>query len=792
MTGIEKKYILLLVLVILICVLIYFILKFKKRKNLLKQLNLQLFLIKIPIYKPKENQNLKQEIAFTEQLISSLAAFKRPFIFEVAVPYLGEEIHFYCAVDKDMSEVLTKQIEAIWEDAVVEKVEDYNIFNYQGYSVAAYLKQKENFILPIRTYHELEVDTFSPILGSLSKINEIGEGAAIQYIIKPNSKFKKYVLKAIESLKKGQKLKDILRNDVLKLLPSYSDFYDALLGNVKDSTKEQKEKIIDDLAIKALELKSQKPLFSLNIRLLASAPTLNQAEMILQALSEGFSQFGAPLRNEFKVVKVKNPKKLIYQFNFRIFDNNNYIVLNTEELASVFHLPISLTTIPKIKYLKVKEAAPPIDLPKSGITLGLSSYRGEQKEIKITEEDRRRHLYIIGQTGTGKSNLITFMAEQDIKNGKGLAVIDPHGDLVEHLAGLIPKERFEDVIYFDPGDINHPIGLNMLEYDFNRPEEKTFIVNELLNIFDKLYDLKQTGGPIFEQYMRNALLLLMEDAINEPATLMEVPRVFADEDFRLEKLERINNPVVIDFWQKEAEKAGGESALANITPYITSKFNNFTANDYMRPIVGQIKSAFDFRQIMDQGKILLVNLSKGRLGDINANLLGMIIVGKILKAALSRVDVSQENRKDFYLYIDEFQNFTTDSISVILSEARKYRLNLIIAHQFIAQLIEKIRDSIFGNVGSMIVFRVGATDADFLVKYFEPVFKQSDLANIDNFNAYVKLLIKGQTTKPFNIKTLAASKPDYDLIKTIIDLSKMKYSRPRIEVEQEIFERLRF
>lgn len=759
-----------------------------KRKKLLELLNYQLFLIKIPIYTPKENFNLKQEISITEQLISALGSFKQPFIFEVAVPYLGEEIHFYCSVNKKISEILKKQIESLWPDAAVEKIEDYNIFNSQGYTVASYILQKEKFLLPIRTYQELDLDTFLPILGSLTKINEIGEGAALQYIIKPSPGFKKDILKAINSLKKGSKLKDVLSPSVLP--SSFEDVANALKTSEKG--KEPKEKIIDDLAIKALEAKSSKPLFAVNIRLIASAPTLNQAELILNSLAEGFAQFGAPLRNELKVVKVKNPKKIIYQFNFREYDINKAMILNTEEIASLFHLPTSITHIPKIKYLKSKESAPPAELPKEGLLLGLSSYRGEQKEVRITTEDRRRHFYIIGQTGTGKSNLITFMAEQDIKEGRGLAVIDPHGDLVEHLAGLVPKERIDDVIYFDPGDINHPIGLNMLEYDFNRPEEKTFIVNELLNILDKLYDLRQTGGPMFEQYMRNALLLLMEDAINEPATLMEVPRVFADEDFRLEKLERIKNPVVIDFWQKEAEKAGGEAALANITPYITSKFNNFTANDYMRPIIGQIKSAFNFREIMDEGKILLVNLSKGRLGDINANLLGMIIVGKILKAALGRVDIEQEKRKDFYLYIDEFQNFTTDSISVILSEARKYRLNLVIAHQFIAQLIEKIRDSIFGNVGSMIVFRVGATDAEFLAKYFEPTFKQNDLANIDNFNAYVKLLIKGQTSKPFNIKTLPANKPDYELAQKVKDLTKIKYARSREEIEEEIFNRLRF
>ena len=283
----------------------------------------------------------------------------------------------------------------------------------------------------------------------------------------------------------------------------------------------------------------------------------------------------------------------------------------------------------------------------------------------------------------------------------------------------------------------------------------------------------------------------MEDAPNEPATLMEVARVFTDTEFRGRKLSRIMNPIVIDFWEKEAVKAGGDAALANMTPYITSKFNNFTSNDYMRPIIGQPKSAFSFRQVMDEGKILLVNLSKGRIGDINANLLGMIITGKVLMAALSRVDEPQEKRRDFNLYIDEFQNFTTDSISTILSEARKYALNLTMAHQFIAQLTEKIRDAVFGNVGSIISFRVGAQDAEFLVKQFEPVFSENDLLNIDNFNTYVKILVNGQTAKPFNIKTLPPEGGDMGLVDKLKELSRLKYGRDRQEVEEEILKRLR-
>ncbi|OHA13618.1 MAG: hypothetical protein A2909_00750 [Candidatus Tagabacteria bacterium RIFCSPLOWO2_01_FULL_39_11] len=421
--------------------------------------------------------------------------------------------------------------------------------------------------------------------------------------------------------------------------------------------------------------------------------------------------------------------------------------------------------------------------------LGVNSYRGKDTEVRLGPEDRRRHFYIIGQTGTGKSSFMENMVLQDIVSGKGVCMIDPHGPSVEVVLGQIPKERIEDVIYFDPADTSRPMGLNMLEYDKNYPEQKTFVVNELFSIFQKLYGaVPESMGPMFEQYFRNATLLVMDDP-ESGNTLLEIERVMTEKSFREHKLSRTQNPVVKNFWREVAEKAGGEAALQNIVPYITSKFDTFLANEIMRPIIAQEKSAFRFREIMDGGKILLINLSKGRLGDINAHLIGLIMVGKILMAALSRVDLSEENRRDFFLYIDEFQNITTDSIATILSEARKYRLDLIIAHQFIGQLDEKIKKSVFGNVGSIAGFRVGAEDAEFLEKHFAPVFNANDLMNIDNFNAYLKILINGQTSKPFNIRALPPKKGNLAVAESIKELSAIKYGVPREEVEREINKR---
>ena len=756
---------------------IFLITKKIYRKYFLETLKLRALLVKLPQkFEKNEEADPLKEINLTGQLLSGLSNLKIPFSLEAAVHYIGEEINFYVCVPKDSVQFTMRQIQGLWNDAHIEEADDYNIFNHQGISEGVYLKQKEVYALPIHTYEEADFDTFLPILSSLSKIKEVGEGAAIQILVKPApASFKKTLVNFIYQLKKGAKLEDVLQSSNMI---SLKDIQRALKGkDLKEEKEERESKIVlDEEAIKSLEKKIAKPMFSVVVRLIVSAPNQPRAGELLEGIAESFSQFQAPLRNGIKAVKPRNQKDFLFDYIFRIFDDKERMVLGTDELVSLFHLPTSLTETPRVKWLKSREAPPPAVLPKEGTLIGESIFRGENKQIFITDEDRRRHVYMVGQTGTGKTNLMMNMIMEDIRKKKGIAFIDPHGDSVDYILGLIPKERMEDVIIFDPGDLAHPLGLNMLEYDLNKPEQKTFIVNEMQSIIAKLFpESGDALGPMFQQYMRNALLLLMEDAKYESATLMDVPRVFTDEVYRKKKLERCGNPVVKDFWEREAIMAGGDASLQNITPYITSKFNNFTANDYVRPIISRPKSTLRFREIMDSGKILLVNLSKGRIGDLNANLLGMVIVGKILMSALSRTDIPMEQRKDFNLYIDEFQNVTTDSISTILSEARKYRLNLVIAHQFIAQLEEKIKDAVFGNVGSMIVFRVGAKDAEELVKQFAPVFNENDLINIDNFDAYVKILINGQTSKPFNIRGLLAPKNDAALRNELKELSRRKY-----------------
>lgn len=753
-------------LLVFLAISVFFLSRYAKKKRLKRELNMRLLFVRLPHILPgdKEKRDVLSEIAKTEQLVVALAKNEAPFIAEVAVHNIGEEISFYVAVSEQMVQSAMRQVDGLWPGSQVEIApEDYTIFNSQGNVALATLRQRSSFVLPIRTYTEANLDTFATILSNFTKIQALGEGLALQIVAVPAPKeSKKRISGIIYRLKKGEKLNDIIASGLKNIFIS------------KEKIPETQPRVVDEEAVKFLEAKNSKPLFSVNVRLVASAPTPYRTSELLDGLADSFSQFVAPRGNEFRLVKMGDSRKEVLKFVFREFDGGESMILNSAEIGSIFHFPISTTEIPRVKDVKAREAPPPASMLGKGTLLGESVFRGEVRPVFISDDDRRRHIYVVGQTGTGKSGLLHHMAIADIASGKGVAVLDPHGDLIDVILGSIPPDRYKDVIVFDPGDRLNPLGLNMLEYDSRYPEQKTFIVNELLNIFDKLYDLKTTGGPMFEQYMRGALLLLMEGSQGS-ATLMDVPRVFTDIVFRRELLARCENPVVIDFWEKEAIKAGGDAALNNMTPYVTSKFNNFIANDYMRPIISQAKSAFNFREVMDSGKILLVNLSKGRIGESNAALLGMILVGKVLMAALSRVDVAQEKRRDFNLYIDEFQNFTTDSISTILSEARKYRLNLVMAHQFIAQLPEKIKGAVFGNVGSMIVFRVGPEDAEFLVKQFEPVFGKNDLINLDNRNAYVKLLVGGQTTAPFNMRTVETPTVNSDIQDGLKELSRKVY-----------------
>ncbi len=784
----------------------------KSKKQALAALHQVLLLVTIPQRRQSEAEHdskpTKEYLAQAEQFFSSLGVLISqsrkqkwpPLAFETSVHLLDEEIHFYVAVPERLVEEMTKEIHAFYPEAHVEPVDDYNIFHPNGEMAAAYVVLEKNPILPLKTYQTFEIDPLLSFANSLVKLAKEGEGAAIQVLLdKGDSELNERASKAAKKLMEGQSLKEAFSGS--KTAETLISQVVLSAGTVITLSGSQEKK---DQDLKASQPKTVGPAeqqiaqmiqekaghqnFKANIRILTSAQTKERAEFLLNNLKGSFSQFNNPMANSFKIREIRSKsalKKEAFKFSFRIFSDDEAVYLSTDELASVWHFPPQNLPAPKIKWLKARSAEPPSNLPEEGIVLGENIFRNDRRLVRMKADDRRRHFYIIGQTGTGKSTLMHEMIRQDMESGHGLAVIDPHGTLVEPLLGLVPKNRAEDVIYFNPGMTERPMGLNMLEW--KTEEQKDFAVSEMIGIFMKLFPPEYIG-PMFEHDMRNAMLTIMADPEN-PGTIVEIPRIFTDKEFVRSKMPKVTDPVVRSYWEKEAAQTTDFHKSEKLG-YLISKLGRFLENSMMRNILGQAQSSFNFREAMDSNKIILANLSKGRVGEMNSYLLGMILVSKILIAAFSRVDTAQNFLKDFYLYVDEFQNFTTDSVVSILAEARKYRLNLVIAHQFIGQLPQNIKDAVFGNVGSIASYRVGSEDAEFLSKQFAPIFGANDLVNIENYSAYIKMLIDGYPSRPFSIRSFPQTKGEEQWANQVMALSVLKYGRPREIVESEIWQKL--
>ncbi len=704
--------------------------------------------------------------------------------FEIA-SYMGL-IYFYISTPRKFRTAIEQQLQAQFPSVNIDEVDDYNFFNPKDVVIGAYMRYTKSYSYPFKTFQQTESDPLNGILNPLTKLSE-GTGVAIQYIVRsahPN--WRLLVQKHGKEISEGKK-----SGGVLSLV---SDLFHALTAKSDDTQKTPYSATpLEQELVKKMDEKQSRAGLDCNTRIMVSAPTDATAQLILKNVINSYSQYNLyQFGNSFQSEVPRKPHKLIKQCIYRSFDEKRNMLVNTEELASLWHLPLPFTEVPNIKWLSSRSAPPPQNVFKEGVVLGYNIYRGVRTEIRIGRLDRARHMYVIGMTGTGKSTLLSNQASQDIKNGEGCCIMDPHGELAEAVLGTVPPERIDDVVYLDPADVARPIGLNVLEFDEEHPEQKTFVINEFIKILDRLYNLKETGGPMFESYLRNAILLNMSHP-ESGNTLMEISKVLAHDEFRAFKLTKCDNKPVHDFWVKEAEKAGGEASLANMVPYITTKLNQFIGNDIMRPIIAQQKSAINFREMMDTKKILLINLSKGKLGEMNSNLLGLIIVGKILAAALARADMDEKDRSDFYFYIDEFQNFLTDSIESILSEARKYKLILNVAHQYIGQLTkggdEAIKNAIFGNVGTKVCFRIGIDDSEVMEKEYEPVFSRNDLMNVEARNAYMKLMINQSVSRPFNMATYPPPQSDIELKKALKEISRLTYGRDREIIEREIRER---
>ena len=721
---------------------------------------------------PRDNE---VEISAADQMFSSLSGIRGGGFFDrllgkfdyisFEIVATSELISFYVSSNDDISDLVEKQIHASYPMCEVLRVERPDIFKNEGFVEFAQLGFSKKSFFPLKVHDdELKVDTLSHITSVISKLTN-NEYAIYQLIIYPVAG--KWIKKANKHTKPK--------------------------GVGKDKPQSPPSASVEYINQKITE-KTQKSAFFTTIRLITVSINEERAKSILSNMVASFSQFSDPYSNKLKKTKLRGFFKkdfaLGYLFNFpRIFIefSKKTVILNTTELASLFHFPNKNVQTPHIHWLLSKRAPVSSTVPNQGLFLGNGVYRGHRRPVYINEDDRRRHMYIVGRTGTGKSTFLESLILQDIQAGRGVAFLDPHGQSARNIIDRIPPERAEDVIYFNAADFERPLGFNLME--FYSEQDKHMIVNSFYNMLEKLFDPNKQGitGPRLERAVRNCMLTAMSKPGN---TLIEVFRlVILDQKFINEMVPFIKDDLVKKYWTEEMAQTS-DYHKSETLGYFASKFDRFVINQLMRNILGQSKSSFNLRDVMDNQKILIVDLDKGKIGEENSQFLGLLLVPKILSAALSRSDLSESERKDFYLYVDEFQNFATDDFAQIMSESRKYKLDLTVANQYIAQMIDEVKNSVFGNVGSLVSFKVGVADAEFLEKEYEPIFNAEDLINLENQYTYVKMLSQGEVQPPFSMQTIMSDmKADPEVGKAIIKLSRLKYGRDVADIEEEIRKR---
>lgn len=705
-------------------------------------------------------------------------------------------VNFYTAVPISLIEVVKQAIVSAYPSARLEEVPEHNIFNPRGKlsgTTGGELKLKEDFAYPIATYQDAKRDAMEGILNAMSTLED-EDGVSIQILLRPADDQWRKTAKELAS--KKRKGKDDKKKAADQIISFGKDMATAFVKppEAKDAKKDEKKNELSNLeqtVLDSIDEKTRYPGYEVCIRIVSSSNVAHRSQAVLNNIIAAFSLFDAPGRNGFKFSAAKDIEEFVTSYILRLFPpTEKETVLNAVELATLFHFP-DQKSIPtsQLERQGSKQVDGPRNIPDDGLLLGYNIFRGGKKPIRLGLQDRQRHMYAVGQTGTGKTTFLENLAFQDMLRGGGFAFVDPHGDVAERLMALVPKERTEDIIYFCPSETDFPMGLNLFEYQTS--DQKDFLIQEVLNMLYKLYDPQHQGimGPRYEHLFRNAALTVMADP--NGGTFVDIPKLFRDPQFVKQKLQYVKDQNVIEFWQKEMPQSQRSNEFGEVVSWFVSKFGAFLSNEMMRNIIGQTKSAFDLRDIMDNNKILLVNLSKGKTGELNSKLLGMIFVMKFQAAAMSRASIPESERKDFALYVDEFQNFSTDSFATILSEARKYHLNLIVANQFTTQLTDEIREAVFGNVGTIVTFRVGDHDVDSLAKYFSPTFDGADLLKIPNHNTVVRTLIGGVPTNPFSMSTIPPlGSPNYQLAEALKQLSAAKYGRPKAKVETEIFARL--
>lgn len=713
---------------------------------------------------------------------------QRHFAFEI----VGSQgfVYFYAAVPVVLEDVVRQAIVSAYPSARLEQVAEHNIFNKVGRLTATAggeLNLKEPSAYPIATYQDLKRDAMQSVLNSLSTLGK-EDGASIQIMLRPaDPSWRKHASALANKKRKGEDNKGGAGHWSRQLLVAF-----VKPPEEKSGGGDRKElSNLEQSMLDAIDDKTRHQGYEVQIRLIVSSNISQRAQAILNNMVASFSLFDAPGKNGFKFTPAKDLEGFVSSYIMRSFPQkktNN--ILNSVELATLFHFP-DQNNIPTSQLTRQdsKQVDGPRNIPDVGLLLGYNVFRGVKKPIRLDLTDRQRHMYVVGQTGVGKSVFLENLAFQDMLSGNGFAFVDPHGDTAEKLLSMVPRERTEDLIYFSPADMEYPMGVNLFEFD--TADQKDFLIQEALNMLYKLYDPQHQGimGPRYEHLFRNAALTVMADPVG--GTFVDIPKLFRDPKFVQQKLQYVKDQNVLEFWQKEMPQSQRSNEFGEVVSWFVSKFGAFLSNEMMRNIIGQTRSSFSLRDIMDNKKILLVNLSKGRLGDLNSKLLGMIFVMKFQAAAMSRANIPEDQRVDFSLYVDEFQNFSTDSFATIMSEARKYHLNLIVANQFTTQLTPEIRDAVFGNMGTIVSFRIGQNDVEAIAKYFQPTFDADDLLRVPNYNTIMRTLIGGVPTQPFSMTTLPPlGNPNPKLADALKQLSAAKYGRPRAAVEKEIFERM--
>ena len=745
---------------------VVFLTQFKHRKR--EEESIDSVLLQVSVHKGNETKIDAMEQFFDSLYSVKKGGWKQKYAIQPTISFeivaKKEDIRFFIWTPKEFQDLIEKQVHGAYPDAEIIEVPEYNIFKEEGNVAYKSLQLRADNYYPIRTFKDLPTDPLSSLTAALAKMGE-GEAAVVQILISPAEK---------DWQKAG------------------SSFISGTKKQEADPEKAQFK--VPAKTLEAVESKVGKPGFETSIRMVVVADNEGSAKAHLNNINSAFSQFNADLNGlSSRTIRRKGAfvEDFIYRYQpmFNLFGNRKS-VLNSEELATIFHFPNKLITTPHIRWLYSKTAPAPSEIPSEGTYLGMSAYRGVKRPVYIGNSDRMRHMYIIGATGTGKTELLKDLIMQDIKAGNGLCFMDPHGDAIEDLLQLVPPERAEDVIYFNPSDVERPMSMNLLEA--RTEDQKHFAATAVINMMYKLFDPYKTGivGPRFEHAVRNAMLTVM---VEEGSTFIEVMRTLTDARFVQELLPKVQDPIVRRYWTDQIAQTA-DFHKSEVLDYIVSKFGRFVTNRMIRNIIGQSQSSFSFREVMDTGKILFINLSKGSIGEENSSFLGLILVPRILMAAMSRADIPEDQRRDFYLYVDEFQNFATPDFAQILSEARKYHLALCVANQFIGQVDEDVKNAVFGNVGTKIAFRIGVTDANYLQHEFTPEFAEDDLLNIERYHAYIKTIVGNEPVPPFSMDLTKDMKEQKALAnpkvaEIIKEMSRLKYGRDLRLVEAEISRR---